>query len=51
VLILDSAASGLLFDSIGHESTFGMSAAMLAGSAIVAVAASRAGKPAVRPAA
>ena len=38
-----AATGGLLFDSSGYESTFGVSAAMLVGSALVAVAAGRAG--------
>jgi predicted MFS family arabinose efflux permease len=37
-----AAIGGLLFDSSGYESTFGLSAALLAGSALVAVAARRA---------
>jgi predicted MFS family arabinose efflux permease len=36
-----AATGGLLFDSSGYESTFGLSAAMLAGSAVVALAAGR----------
>jgi predicted MFS family arabinose efflux permease len=46
-ITVGAATGGLLFDSSGYESTFGVSAALLAGSALVAVAAGRPGKPAV----
>jgi predicted MFS family arabinose efflux permease len=36
-ITIGAAAGGFLFDSSGYESTFGVSAAMLAGSALVAV--------------
>ena len=45
-ITLGAAAGGLLFDSSGYESTFALSAAMLVASAIVAVAAGRARRPA-----
>jgi predicted MFS family arabinose efflux permease len=48
-ITLGAATGGLLFDSSGYESTFGMSAALLVGSALVAVAAGRTKKPAVSP--
>jgi predicted MFS family arabinose efflux permease len=40
-ITIGAAVGGLLFDSSGYESTFGVSAAMLAGSAVVAIAAAR----------
>ena len=46
-ITLGAATGGWLFDSRGYESTFGVSAALLVGSALVAVAASRATRPAV----
>jgi predicted MFS family arabinose efflux permease len=46
-ITLGAATGGLLFDSSGYESTFALSAMMLAGSALVALAASRIGKRAV----
>ena len=45
-ITLGAATGGALFDSSGSESTFSVSAALLTGSALVAVAASRAGRPA-----
>jgi predicted MFS family arabinose efflux permease len=45
-ITIGAAAGGLLFDNSGYASTFVVSAAMLAGSAVVALAASRARKPA-----
>jgi predicted MFS family arabinose efflux permease len=38
-ITVGAAAGGWLFDSSGYQSTFGVSAAMLAGSAVVAIAA------------
>jgi predicted MFS family arabinose efflux permease len=46
-ITLGAATGGWLFDSRGYESTFGVSAALLAGSALIAVAASRVRSPAV----
>ena len=46
-ITLGAATGGWLFDSRGYGSTFGVSAALLAGSALVAVAARRAGRPAI----
>jgi predicted MFS family arabinose efflux permease len=43
-ITLGAATGGLLFDSSGYESTFAVSAAMLAGSAAVALAAGRAAR-------
>jgi predicted MFS family arabinose efflux permease len=40
-ITLGAAIGGLLFDSIGYESTFAVSAAMLVASALIAVAAGR----------
>ena len=48
-ITIGAATGGWLFDSRGYESTFGVSAAMLVGSTLVAVAASRARRPAVSP--
>lgn len=48
-ITLGAATGGFLFDSSGYQSTFAVSAAMLAGSALVAIAASRTRKPAVSP--
>jgi predicted MFS family arabinose efflux permease len=45
-ITLGAAAGGLLFDNSGYESTFALSAALLVASAIVAVAAGRARRPA-----
>jgi predicted MFS family arabinose efflux permease len=45
-ITLGAAAGGLLFDNSGYQSTFALSAALLVASAIVAVAASRARRPA-----
>ncbi len=47
-ITLGAAIGGLLFDSSGYASTFAMSAAMLVGSALLAIAAGRVdGRPAV----
>jgi predicted MFS family arabinose efflux permease len=46
-ITLGAATGGWLFDSRGYESTFAVSAALLAGSALIAVAASRVRSPAV----
>jgi predicted MFS family arabinose efflux permease len=48
-ITLGAATGGWLFDSRGYESTFGLSAALLAGSALIAVATSRVRRPAVSP--
>jgi predicted MFS family arabinose efflux permease len=48
-ITLGAAAGGLLFDNSGYESTFALSAALLVASAIVAVAAGRARRPAAPP--
>jgi predicted MFS family arabinose efflux permease len=46
-ITLGAAAGGWLFDSHGYESTFAVSAALLVASALVAVATSRARRPAL----
>jgi predicted MFS family arabinose efflux permease len=46
-ITLGAATGGWLFDSRGYESTFGVSAALLTGSALIAIVASRGSRQAV----